>query len=160
MPVGLRQVEPAVVVGVEEGGAEAQHVAGGRRQADRRGVVAELPGPEVVEERGRLAVEVGHGQVGPAVAVEVAAGDPHARLVAPLAAGAGPRDLADLLEPEAPPVAEQEVGRHVVGDVDVEPAVVVEVGDDDAQSAAVAVGARTPAWSETSTNRPPSLRKT
>ena len=47
--------------------------------------------------------------------------------------------MADLLEPEAAQVAEQEVRRAVVGDEEVDPAVVVEVGGDDAQPPAVAV---------------------
>ena len=47
--------------------------------------------------------------------------------------------MADLLEPEPAEVAEQEVGRLVVGDEEVEPAVVVEVGGDDPQAAAVGV---------------------
>ena len=47
--------------------------------------------------------------------------------------------MADLLEPEPAPVAEEVVGRHVVGDEEVDPAVVVEVGGDDAQAPAVAV---------------------
>ena len=76
--VGGRQVEPAVVVDVEEGDAEAQQVPARRGQADGGGLVGEDAAAEVVVEGRRLAVEVGHGQVGPAVAVEVAAGDPHA----------------------------------------------------------------------------------
>ena len=87
----------------------------------------------------RLAVEVGDDQVGRPVAVEVAAGDPHARLVAPVAAAGDPGGVADLLEPEAAEVAEEEIGRAVVGDEEVDPAVVVEVGGDDAQAPAVGV---------------------
>src|SRR5262249_52972701 len=45
--VGRGQVEPTVVVGIQEGRAEAQQVAAGCRQADRRGAVQESPGPEV-----------------------------------------------------------------------------------------------------------------
>ena len=41
---------------------------------------ANMPAAQVAEERRRLAVEVGDEQVGPAVAVEVADGRPHARL--------------------------------------------------------------------------------
>ncbi len=41
MAVGRDQVEPAVIIGIEEGDAEAQQLAGRRSQAHRRGVVRE-----------------------------------------------------------------------------------------------------------------------
>ena len=44
---------------------------------------------------------------------------------------------ADLLEPEAAEVAEEIIGRAVVGDVEVDPTVVVEVGRDHAQPSPV-----------------------
>ena len=69
------------------------------------------------------------------------------------------RSVPDLLEPQAAEVAEQEVGRGVVGDEQVEPAVVVEVGDRQAQ-AAPARGTSRPASRLTSVNVPsPLLRK-
>ena len=47
--------------------------------------------------------------------------------------------MPDLLEAHPAEVAEQEVGRGVVGDEQVDPAVVVEVGGDHPEAAAVAV---------------------
>ena len=94
---------------------------------------------QVAIERRRFAEEVGDGQVGPAVAVEVAAGDAHAGLVAPVGVAGHAGQVADLLESEPAQVAEQEIGRHVVGDEQVDAVVVVEVGGDDAQPPAVAV---------------------
>ena len=52
---------------------------------------------------------------------------------------ATPATQALLLESEAAPVAEQVIGRQVVGDEQVDPAVVVDVDGDDAQAAAVAI---------------------
>ena len=154
----MSQVEPAVVVGVEEGDPEAEQVRGSGRPGRSAPVWSvKMPCAEVLVEGRRLVVEVGDGQVGPAVAVEVAAGDPHARLVAAGGVGGDPGGVADLLEPEPAQVAEEEVGRLVVGDEEVDPAVVVEVGGDDAQAAAV--GVDDPGLAVTSTNRPPSLRK-
>ena len=137
--VGGQEVEPAVVVGVEEGDAEAQAVSAGRVQADRGRAVGEEARAEVLVERGRLAEEVGDGQVEPTVAVEVAAGDPHPCAIT---AAAGRRQaglVAGFLEAQAAPIAEQEVGRPVVGDEQVDLAVLVEVGGDHAQAPAVAV---------------------
>ena len=47
--------------------------------------------------------------------------------------------MTDLLESEAAEVAEQEVGRAVIGHEEVDPAVLVEVGGDDAKSPPVEV---------------------
>ena len=80
--VGLDQVEPAVVVGVEEGDPEAEAGAGGGEQAEGAGPVVEDALAEVLVEGRPLVVEVGDDQVGAAVAVDVAAADPHPRLVA------------------------------------------------------------------------------
>ena len=158
MPVGGHEVEPAVVVGIQERRAEAQPVPARGRQADRGRVIGEEALAQVAEERRGLAVEVGDRQVGPPVAVEVAAGDAHARLVTPTGVGRHPRNVTDFLEPESPQVPEEEVRRAVVGDEEVDPAVVVEVGGHHAQAPAIVVD--DPASAVTSTNRPPSLRKT
>ena len=82
--------------------------AGGEsaRPVDRAGVVGEEALAEIAIKGGRLAEEVGHGQVDAAVAVEVAAGDPHAGLEAAVgAARRRPAICADLLEPEPAQVA-------------------------------------------------------
>ena len=137
--VGRGQVEPAVVVGVEEGDAEAQQATAGDGQAARCGRVDEDAAAQVAVERRRLAVEVGDGQVDEPVAVEVPRGDPHAGLVDPRGIAGHAGGVADLLEPHPAEVAEQEIGRGVVGDEQVDPAVVVEVGGDHPEAAAVAV---------------------
>ena len=137
MPVGRRQVEPSVVVRVDQRRAEAQQVPSRLAQPDHRGAVGEQAVAEVPEEGRRLAVEVGHDQVEPAVAVEVAAGHPHPRLVAAFGVGRHARDQPDLLEPEAAEVAEQEVRRAVVGHEEVDPAVVVEVGGEHPEPPAI-----------------------
>ena len=64
MSVGGHEVEAAVVVRIEKSRAEAEDVAAGRCQADRRGMIGEEPLPQVMEERRRFAVEVGDRQVG------------------------------------------------------------------------------------------------
>ncbi len=130
--VGRGQVEPPVVVGVEEGDAESQQASAGGGQSDGGRVVGEQAPAEVLVERRRLAEEVGHGQVDAAVAVEVPGGDPHAGLVAARGVARHPREMPDLLEPHAAPVEEQIIGRQVVGDEQVDAPVLVEVRGDDA----------------------------
>ncbi len=139
VPIRHGQVEPAVVVRVQEGSPEPQHIAGRRSQAGGGHAVGEEAAAEVLVQRDRLAIEVGHGQVGPAVAVEVATGNTHARQVAPTGAQGGPRRLTYVLESETPEVAVEIVRRHVVGDEDVGLAVVIEVGDDDPQTSTLPV---------------------
>ena len=106
-----------------------------------RAAVGEQALAQVLVEGGPFAVEVGDHQVGPAVAVEVAAGHAHARLVSPLGAAGHAGLESDLLEVEAALVAEQVIGSAVVGDVEVDAVVVVEIGGDDAQAAPVGLGA-------------------
>ncbi len=57
----------------------------------------------------------------------------------PLELTAAPGGKRRLLEAETAQVAEQVIGGHVVGDVEVDAVVVVEVGRDDAQPATVRV---------------------
>ena len=72
-----------------------------------------------------------------AVAVEVGCGDAHAGDGLAVAVAGDTRVLADLLEPEVALVGEQPAGRAVVGDIDVRSIVTGQLGDQDAQSAAV-----------------------
>ena len=98
------------------------------------------PSPRLWKKVRRLAVEVGDGQVGQAVAVEVAAGR------CPSRPGSRrrrcrrrPLEHAGLLELHAAQVVPEVVGRRVVGDEEVDQAVAVEVGGDDPQPAPVRV---------------------
>ena len=81
MAVGRHQIEPAIVVEIEKGDPEPEPVAAWHREAVLRGMVAEDAVAQVLVEGRVFVVEVGDGQVGQAVAVQVAAGDAHARLV-------------------------------------------------------------------------------
>ena len=86
-----------------------------------------------------FAVEVSHDEVVEAVRVDVADGDAHAGLgLASVGERrAGEQRIVDEAKSAVRgPVQEVEVGVHVVGDVDIRPAVAVEIGDDDAQAGA------------------------
>ena len=76
------------------------------QQPDRRGMVDEQPMAQIAVKRRRLAKVIGHGQVEHAVAVEVATGDAHPRLVHAVC-GRPPRRLSRLLEPESSAIVEQ-----------------------------------------------------
>src|SRR5206468_998533 len=83
--------------------------------------------------RAALAGEVGDVDVLVSVGVEVADGDAHAALGQSLGVEGGSREQALLLERAASAVEPELVGGAVVGDVEVEPAVAVEVGGHDAE---------------------------
>ena len=114
-----------------------------RRLATARPTAAvasvEIAPAQIAVERGRLAIEVGDGQVDQSVAIEVAGGDAHARLVGPGRVAGHPGSVPDLLEPHSAHVAEQEIGGRIVGDKQIELAIVVEIGGDDPKPAAAAV---------------------
>ena len=133
-------VQPAVVVVVEPGGAEA-----GVREArsgDAGGDAAILePALAVVHiQRVGFLAQMGHEQIDVAVAVEVRRVDAHAglRRAVPVDGHAGEQGIVHetpvaLVEPEL-------VGQAVVGHVDVDAPVAVEVGGRHAQRAAPGAG--------------------
>ena len=89
-----------------------------------------------------LAPEVGDEQLGQAVAVDVLGVDPHPGHAPAPGVVAPRRRSRDVLERAVAPVEEEEIRVVVVGDVEVDPAVAVEVGGDHAE--AVAVGPADP----------------
>ena len=80
--VGLDQVDPAVVVRIQGREPEAEDLRRRRGEPHLGRPVAENPAAVVVIERRRLVEEIGHRQVDPSVAVEVAAGHAHPRQIA------------------------------------------------------------------------------
>ncbi len=137
--IGDRDVKVPVVVNIHERGAKTEPIPRRNRQPDHRGVVGEDPASQVVVEGHRLVVEVGDPQIGSAIAVEVAARNPHPRLEAAFAVAGETGTLAKLLELQVPEVTKPEVGRLVVGHEEVNASVVVEVGGDHPQSLAMPI---------------------
>ncbi len=128
-----RQIEVAVGVAVDEGGAEAGHRAARRRQPGAEGGVGVAGGAVVAVEGVALAPQVGDEEVLVAVAVGVAGGDPHPRLrPAELVERHSPGE-SHLLQLAAAETAPELVRLAVVGDVEIEPAVAVEVAGHHAQ---------------------------
>jgi hypothetical protein len=83
--------------------------------------------------------EVCHEQFGPDVAAHVLGVDADAFLNLPFIIVCRPRQLGRVLNRSIPPVLEEEVGVQIVGDVEINPTVTVQVGPHHA--AAVPVGA-------------------
>ena len=135
-PVHDVEVEHAVAVDVEAGGAEAGHRPARVDQAGLAAAVVEQPVAVVQVERVVLADEVREEDVGRAVAVEVADRDAHAGLRASIAVEGGAREHR-VLDEGAVALVEPQVVRHlVVGDVEVDETVAIEVVGGGAQGRA------------------------
>ena len=125
----------------------------------RRAVVEKGAAAQVLVEGVGLQLEVGDDDVEQAVAVVVAHVDPHAGLGPALVAERGAGEQRDVLEGAVALVVEEEVGLVVVGDVDVLPAVVVDVAEDHAEAGADGAGEARRAWVASSNVPSPRLRK-
>src|SRR5260370_32909637 len=77
---------------------------------------------------------MGDVNVLPAVAVNVGGVNAHACFVAAVFAGGDAGEKRDVLKSAVVLVDEEKIGPGVVGDGDVRPAIVVEIGDDDAHA--------------------------
>ena len=126
--VGDEQIQPAVAIEIQPAGAEA-----GLREAGR----AEAGGSAPILEVSRAVVEVQHihlvepvrdEQILVAVVVEVARVNAHARFGLSGAAHGGAGEERRVLERAVVLVDPELVGLAVVGDVEIDPPVVVEVG--------------------------------
>ena len=125
--VGHEDVEPPVIVHVEEAYTPAEE-AGVDAEAGEIGVVVEVAVAEVEVEGVGVASKIGFDDVEETVAVEVADGDAHACLGFAVG-GVGDAGLdGDIFERAVFLVLIERCGGRVVGDVDVGPAIIVEVG--------------------------------
>src|SRR5438132_11231556 len=146
--VGDEKVGPAVVVHVEEAGAEANVLLTDSR--DPRN-----PGAEQKESSALIAIEAMHFMLvvadpkrSPAAAVVIATVHAHAAVGHAAIIAGHTADQAGLFQPDLPRYAAlqvQEIVHRVVSHIDVRLAVAIEIGNDHAQSlAAFAVLERVP----------------
>ena len=137
--VGAEDVEVAVVVVVEEFGAERQGQKA-RLQSGFERHVLELQLAEVAVQRVVLPRKGGKEDVRETVAVEIGDLGSHAchRLAVHVEPGVG--GVRDVLEGSVALVAVQEIAHAVVGDKDVGPAIEVDIADHHAEPFAGAVG--------------------
>jgi len=128
VPNGDKDVEPAVIVVVEEPSAETKHVGG--RTCDSC-LMTDVPEPAlavVVEHVIRILLKIGDEQVQPAIVIVVAQRYAHSCHGVAETRHGHPRLHADLSELPVVVVMEQICRQSIIGDEQVGPAVVVVVG--------------------------------
>ena len=157
MAVGDVNVEVAVVVDVEQLGAEPERQEAGAEPGLLRDVFEQAVAAVLVE-RVQLLGEVGDEQLGKAVAIDVAAVDAHARLRLAVDVEADAGGIGDVLEGAVAVVAIEEIAHEIVGDVDVDVGVAVE--SQNTTPSPLPAGLAMPAGFDTSVKVPsPLLRK-
>ena len=132
-----QHVQVAVVVEVQPAGAEAGHCQAGCVESRDHAGVREQTAAVVQVEGARLAGDVGHVEVLVAVAVQIAGIDAHPGFGFAPAVDRRAREQSPVLEAAAAKVHPHLVRRAVVGDVEVEPAVEIEIGGHGAEAVAV-----------------------
>ena len=135
MPTGDEQVLPAVVVEIEESGAEAGHMKGQGAHPACAGRFPERSLSHVQVQGKSLIVESGQGDVRESVIVHVSKIHSHAGNEISVLGQRHSGSHGDLLE-LVPEVVEQRVVVAVVGDEQVRPAIQVVVGHADAHALA------------------------
>src|SRR6185436_10327550 len=128
-----------VVVEVEPAGAEPGVLEACGSQSGRCASILEARRAVVDVEVAPLAVQLRHEEVLVTVVVEIAGVDPHAGFGMTLTGDGGAGGERLVSKRPVTQVDPEQVLAAVVGDVDIGPAIVVEVGGDDPEAAAEAV---------------------
>ena len=126
MAVDLEQILPAIVVEIDEVDAPADEPGIGREAGSHADVLEEDP-VVVVEEIRVIVGEVGLDDVEPAIAVEVADADTHAALLEAMLVERDAHLGRVVREGAVAVVQEQDARCGVARDVDIRPAVLVEI---------------------------------
>src|SRR5439155_18327408 len=126
MPVGQKDVQPTVVLNVHKAASPAQ-VARVLAQTGRQCGVDEIPISGARVKAGGVVREVGFEDVEPAVGVVVAGGSAHAGLFLAVFVVGATGLHGNVGEGAILVVAEQKTGCGITGDIDIGPAVVVEI---------------------------------
>src|SRR5438094_240567 len=121
------EIEPPVVVDVEPRGAKSGERQRRLAQTSEGAALLEHAAAGVHVQIGALAGELGDEQILVAVVVEIAGVHAHARLRLAICPQSGTRQKRGVLERSVALVDPQLVRLTVVGDVDVNPAVAVEI---------------------------------
>ena len=132
--IGHEEIEPPVEVIIQPTDTKSGRQKGRLRQPQVDGRVFKkgfAPPAEVAVERAPLAGQVGDQDVDIAVPVEVLGGNAHARARHSIRGIGCPRDQSSLGEGSIPLVEPEVVGCTIVGDVEVDPPVLIEVAADD-----------------------------
>ena len=140
-PLGLVEIEPAVVVKVVERDPKPGKRTSHDGKTGSGGRVLKIM-PFITKERIRLISEIHHEQIGIAIIIDIRHSDAHACLGLTIAIHGTAQQHRLIVEDAVALVDPELVVDAVVGDEDIDPAVAVEVSACDTQ--AVAVGAIEP----------------
>ena len=133
MAVADEDIRPAIVVKIKKAAAPAE-ILGVLAEAALEGGVFEICAAEIVVERRRVAGEIGFDEIEIAVEIVIACGNTHACLGLAVGAESAASFESDVGEGAILFVLIEGAGGGVVGDVNVGPAVVVEIGSKDAKT--------------------------
>ena len=137
VPIGDHDVTPAVGIEIVDGRAETDEQATDVGDAIPTADMEEVAPSLVAVEGKPLALEVRHPQIGESVTVEVAEVDPHAPVGDPLVVEGRTTDQPHLREVATAVVDVEEVVGGVIGHVDVEVAIDVEIGQEHPEPLAI-----------------------
>ncbi|MDZ7638514.1 MAG: hypothetical protein U5J83_09745 [Bryobacterales bacterium] len=141
--VGDKQVKVAIVVGIKPVGAKARNWIGDFGKFHLAGDIHKAALAVVTIQRGSLQGKVHHKEVVVSVAIHIASGDAHPGARNAVLTMGSAIFQAGFDKPAILLVDPQQVGHAIVGDIEIQPTVTVEVRSGDAQAgAACAVKAR------------------
>src|SRR5258706_13750187 len=133
MTVGNEQIDPPVVVVIENLGSPADIRKADRRHSGIVGNICERIATNTAVKHIVFIVEVGDEYVEPSVVVIVTQRDAHAALLGAVSVNRHARFESDLLKRAVPVVMVEIVRRRVVGDENIYPAVAIKVTGDNVQ---------------------------
>ena len=132
--VDHENVEITIQLGVEGGDAETGVRDAGRSQpTGAAGVLKPAAAASVAIQRVRLTRQVRHEEIDPRVVVQIGRDNTHSRFGLTVNVQRHPHDQGDIAESPVGLIQPELIGVPVVGNVDILPAVVVEVLADDPQ---------------------------
>src|SRR5229473_2372588 len=133
MSIAEEDVRPAVIVHVEKAAAPAE-ILRMLAEAALVGAVLEIRAAKIVVERGRVASKICFDEIEIAVEIVIGGGDAHAGLGLAVGAESAARFQGDVYEGAVLFVLIQRAGGGVVGNVNVRPAIVVEISGEHAEA--------------------------
>src|SRR5260221_1923366 len=131
MTVRNKKVDVAVIVVIEKLYAPTAHEAGRAADADWNRNVVKRFVVAILVDGVHFLIDIGYEQILPAVLIEVGSVHAHSGSRVALLAECDARRQADLLEFAVAAVAEEKILNRIVGDEEIHPAVIVDVGRDD-----------------------------
>jgi len=126
-------VGPAVVVEIKKAATPAE-ILRVLAEAPLEGGVLKIRPAEIVVERGRVASEIGLDEIEVAVKIVIGRGDAHAGLGLAISAQRAASFERNVGENAVPLILIERACRGIVGDIDVRPAIVVEIGSEHAEA--------------------------